>query len=65
MKIKASSIVEDLALAALVGLNFCTASWGGFPPLPPSIPSTPVGGAGVSAVTVVVVAGYGFWKMRK
>jgi len=64
MKHSFESIAGMLLLAVMVGLSFCTTCWAG-PPPPPSMPSTPVGNAGVSAVTVMAVAAYGYWKMRR
>ncbi|MBU5614088.1 hypothetical protein [Geomonas azotofigens] len=64
MKRNLHRIAENLIMAAIALGSICTASWAG-PPPPPSIPSTPVGNAEMSAVTMVAVAAYGFWKMRK
>ena len=64
MKRNLDRIAEKLFLAVIALASLCTASWAG-PPPPPSIPATPVGNAEMSAVTIVAVAAYGYWKMRK
>lgn len=57
------SVYETLVLAALLFFSLYSLCWG--PPGPPDPPSVPVGNIGMSALTVLGMAGYGFWKMRK
>lgn len=55
-------IIEILCLTSIIMLNLFSLCWG--PPGPPP-ESTPVGNAEMSALTIIGVAGFGYWKMRK
>lgn len=53
-------IIEILCLTTLAVITLLGVCWG-----PPGPPSTPVGNLPMYAMSVIGVAAYGFWKMRK